>query len=108
MVMCVVATVLLTGRWLGPEAAGIAALVPVVLTSLVLILHRRAGGPAAAAVLANSIPGLIGFTLGLVTFHLAVVPLGSAAALLLALAVCVCWNAALLALAVRPTAARTG
>ena len=97
-VMSVVAAVLLSGRWLGPTAAGIAALLPVVLTSLVLVLHPRAGGPATAAVLANSIPGMVGFTTGLATLHLTVIPLGSAAALLVALAVCVCWNAGLLAL----------
>jgi hypothetical protein len=96
-VMFVVAAVVLAGRWVGPRAAGIVALLPVVLTSLVLVLHSRAGGPATAAVLANSIPGMIGFTTGLVTLHVTAVPLGSAAALLLALAVCLAWNAALLA-----------
>jgi hypothetical protein len=100
-VMLVVAAVVLAGRWVGPRAAGIAALVPVVLTSLVLVLHSRAGGPATAAVLANSIPGMIGFTTGLVTLHVTAVPLGSAAALLLALAVCLAWNAALLAVSLR-------
>jgi hypothetical protein len=83
------------------KAAGIVALLPVVLTSLVLVLHSRAGGPATAAVLANSIPGMIGFTTGLVTLHVTAVPLGSAAALLLALAVCLAWNAALLAVSLR-------
>jgi len=97
-VMTVVATVVLAGRWLGPKAAGIAALLPVVLTSLILVLHPRAGGGPTAAVLANSIPGMLGFTTGLVTLHLALTPLGSAPALLLALAVCVAWNAALLGL----------
>ena len=95
-VMGVVATVILAGRWLGPRAAGIAALMPVVMTSLVLVLHPRAGGPATAAVLTNSIPGMVGFTIGLATLHLTVVPLGAAAALLLGLAVCICWNAGLL------------
>jgi hypothetical protein len=101
-VMGVVATVILAGRWLGPSAAGVAALVPVVLTSLILVLHPRAGGPATAAVLANSIPGMMGFSLGVLALHLTVVALGSAAALFLALAVCVSWNAALLAFALRP------
>ncbi len=100
-VVAVVAAVLLAGHWLGPRAAGIAALMPVVMTSLTLILHPRVGGPATASVLTNSIPGMIGFTTGLATLHLTVIPLGSAAALLLALAVCVCWNAALLALNLR-------
>jgi hypothetical protein len=100
-VMAVVGAVLLAGRWLGPRAAGVAALMPVVMTSLVLVLHPRAGGPATAAVLTNSVPGMIGFTSGLVTLHLAVVPLGPAAALLLGLAICLAWNAVLLGLALR-------
>jgi hypothetical protein len=102
IVMAVVAAAVLSGRWLGPTAAGIAALLPVVLTSLILILHRRAGGPTTAAVLANSIPGMVGFTTGLATLHLTVVPLGSATALLIGLAVCVAWNATLLALTTWP------
>ncbi len=106
-VMCVVAAVVMAGRWVGPRAAGIAALLPVVLTSLVLVLHPRAGGSATAAVLANSVPGMIGFTTGLVTLHVTAVPLGSVAALLLALAVCVAWNAALLALSLRSARQRT-
>ena len=100
-VMTVVATVILAGRWLGPAAAGIAAMAPVVMTSLVLVMHPRAGGRATAAVLTGTIPGMIGFTVGLATLHLAVVPLGAASALLLALAVCVGWNGALLALTLR-------
>jgi hypothetical protein len=44
---------------------------------------------------------MIGFTTGLVTLHVTAVPLGSAAALLLALAVCLAWNAALLAVSLR-------
>ena len=100
-VMGVVATVVLAARWLGPSAAGVAALVPVVLTSLILVLHPRAGGPATAAVMANSIPGMMGFSAGVLTLHVTVMPLGNTAALLLALAVCVSWNAALLAVVLR-------
>ena len=101
-VMAVVATVLLAGQWLGPKAAGIAALLPVVMTSLTLILHPRVGGPVTAAVLTNSIPGMIGFTLGLATLHVCLVPLGATAALTLALAVCVIWNGGLLGLNLSP------
>jgi ABC-type spermidine/putrescine transport system permease subunit I len=99
--MFVVGAVVMAGRWVGPRAAGIVALLPVVLTSLILVLHPRAGGSATAAVLANSVPGMIGFTTGLVTLHVSAVPLGSAAALILALAVCVAWNAALLVFSLR-------
>jgi hypothetical protein len=95
-VMLLVGVVVLTGRLIGPRAAGIAALLPVVLTSLALILHPRLGGPATAAVMASGMPGMAGFTLGIAVLHLTVVPLGSAAALILALVVCVAWNTVLL------------
>lgn len=94
-VMMLVAIVLISGRVLGPEAAGIAALVPVVMTSLAVLIHPRLGGPVAAAVYANALPGLIGFGMGLATVHVLAVPLGSALALTMALAVCVAWNAGL-------------
>jgi hypothetical protein len=96
-VMAIVAGVVTAGRLLGPTAAGIVALLPVVLTSLILVMHPRVGGRTTAAVLANSIPGMLGFTTGLATLHLTVVALGAAGALLLGLAVCVAWNMALLA-----------
>jgi hypothetical protein len=97
-VMAIVAGVVTAGRLLGPTAAGIVALLPVVLTSLALVMHPRVGGKTTGAVLANSIPGMLGFTTGLATLHLTVVTLGAAGALLLGLAVCVAWNAGLLAL----------
>ena len=66
---------------------------PVIYTSIMLIMHRRVGGPATAAVLANAVPALAGFGLALLTLHLAAVPLGSGAALIVALGVSVVWNA---------------
>jgi hypothetical protein len=63
-----------------------------------LILHRRIGGPATAAVLANAVPALAGFGVALLTLHLTAVPLGSAAALFVALGVSVAWNAIIYAI----------
>jgi hypothetical protein len=87
--------VVLAGRLIGPEAAGVVALVPMVFTSLVLILHDRIGGPATAAVMALSLPGMIGFTTAVIVLVVNVVPLGAAPALGLALLVSVSWNASL-------------
>jgi len=97
-VMALVATVVLTGRLIGPGAAGITALVPMVFTSLVLILHDRIGGPATAAVMAHSLPGMVGFTLAVITLAVTVLPLGAPTALTLALAVSVAWNGSLVLL----------
>lgn len=95
-VMVLVAAVVLAGRLIGPGAAGIAALVPVVMTSLALILHRRVGGPATAAVMAHGLPGMIGFTLAVIVLAVTVKPLGAPTALALALAVSAAWNASLI------------
>jgi hypothetical protein len=94
--MALVAAVVLTGRLIGPDAAGIVALVPMVFTSLALILHDRIGGPAMAAVMAHSLPGMIGFTLAVITLAVTVIPLGATIALTLALLVSVAWNGSLI------------
>jgi hypothetical protein len=101
-VMALIAAVLLIGRALGPAAAGFAALFPVVTGSLAVLLQPRIGGPATAAVFANALIGMVGYVPALALLHLAAPPLGSAAALGLALAACVLWNGTVLALRGRP------
>ncbi len=97
-VVTLVLGVTLAGRLLGPEVAGYAVLVPVVFTSLILILQPRQGGTATAAVLAHGLWGMVGYGPALALLHLSAVPLGSAAALVLALATCVGWNGLLVGL----------
>ena len=94
-VVLLVGVVIILGNIAGPKAAGIAAPFPIVLSSLVIMLHPRLGGPLAAATLSNSLPGLAGFGFAIVTAHLCAIPLGSAWALSLALLVSLVWNAAL-------------
>ncbi len=81
----------------GPAMAGVLATYPVVFTSLVLILQPRCGGKFTASVLVNGLKGLLGFGLALAVLHLAAARLSATAALLLALAVSLGWNLALLA-----------
>jgi hypothetical protein len=92
LVLCVVAL----SPILGPRGSGVLATFPIVLTSLILILHPRAGGRATAAVIANTLSGLIGFGIALATLHVTAVALGSATALLLALTVSIAWNLAII------------
>jgi len=75
--------------------SGIIALFPVVFTSMMLILHPRIGGPATAAVLANSGWGLMGLGIAIAVLHVAALQFGSAVGLSLALMVCVGWNVGL-------------
>lgn len=98
LVMGVVGVTLLVGRAFGPSIASVAALAPVVLISMGLILQPRFGGSAAASVVANGVPGMLGFVGALSVLHLGAVRLGSAAALILALAISVGWNATLIGL----------
>jgi hypothetical protein len=95
MVACLVAAVVgLSGR-VGPTVTGMLAIYPIVMTSLMLIFQPRVGGPASAALIANTMWGLVGFSACLFTVHLATVRLGTWPGLILALAVSVVWNLAL-------------
>ncbi len=96
LVMTIVVTVVLVADRIGPQWTGVISGLPVAFTSLILVMHGRMGGPMVAAVLVNGLPGLIGFGLALATVHLLAVPLGSPAALALALCVSLVWNAGLM------------
>jgi hypothetical protein len=92
LVACLVAAVVGLSGHVGPTMTGLLAVYPIVMTSLMLIFHERVGGPATAALIANTMWGLVGFSACLFTVHLAVVPFGTWAGLTLALAVAVAWN----------------
>ena len=92
LVATLVATVVTLSGWVGPTISGIIALFPVVFTSMMLILHPRIGGPATAAVLANSGWGLMGLAIAIAVLHVAALRFGSAVGLSLALATCVSRN----------------
>jgi hypothetical protein len=92
LVATLVATVVTLSGWVGPSVSGMIALFPVVFTSMMLILHPRIGGPATAAVLANSGWGLMGLGIAIAVLHVAALRFGSAIGLNLALATCVSWN----------------
>jgi len=94
MVTLLVATVVGLSARVGPTITGMLAVFPIVLLSLTLILHPRIGGPAAGAVMSNTMLGLVGFSCTCLTARLLVVPLGSAAGLSAALAVSVGCNLA--------------
>ena len=92
IVMSLVATVVIMGRLLGPEAAGMTAVAPMVFASVGLVLQPRVGGAVPAAMMANGLLGLIGLVVALAFLSLSATTLGSSAALSLALLICVLWN----------------
>ena len=87
MVAVLVGVVVSLSFRIGPTASGNLAVFPIVLSSIAIILHRRVGGPATAAVLANAVIGLGGFAVALVALCVTSERFGSAAALTLAFAV---------------------
>jgi hypothetical protein len=92
MVATLVGVVVTLSFTIGPTLSGSFAVFPIVLTSIMLILHRRIGGPATAAIMANTIVGFAGFALALVALHLSAARFGAPLALLLALGVSICCN----------------
>jgi hypothetical protein len=97
MVTVLVGVVVTFSFQLGAIGSGALAVFPVVLTSIVL-MHPRAGGKAAAAVLANAPLGLLGFACACAVLHLSAAPFGAAAGLALALLTSLGWSALMMLL----------
>ncbi len=76
---------------IGPGGSGILAVFPIVLISIMYILHRRVGGRASAAVLANAILGLVGFAFATSALHFSAEPFGVPLGLTIALGVSIGW-----------------
>jgi uncharacterized membrane protein (GlpM family) len=94
-VALVVAVVTTASHWIGAFASGIFAVFPIVTGSLIVILHPRVGGPAAAAVLAHAQPALIGLGLCFLGVHYLAEPLGVWWALAAGLAITMAWSGVL-------------
>ncbi len=93
-----VSAVVLASSVLGPAATGTAAVFPLGFVSLLVIVHARIGGAAAARLAAAALRGMLGFGLALLALHLAIPAWGVAAALVAALSVSACWSVGLLVL----------
>jgi hypothetical protein len=98
LIAALVGTVVTISDLVGPSLTGVVALFPMTFTSVGLLIHTRLGGDANAAAMASGLVAMVGFTLGLLTIHLAAEPLGSAAALALALCFPLGWSGLLLAI----------
>jgi hypothetical protein len=92
LVATLVALVTTASQAIGPTWSGLLATMPIVLSTLILFLQPRIGGPATGAIIASCMLGLMGFGLALAAVHLAALPLGKWVALGLGLAICVGWN----------------
>jgi len=92
MVAVLVGVVVTLSFTIGPTLSGNFAVFPIVLTSIIIILHRRIGGPATAAIMANAVIGLGGFGIAIGSLCLTAERLGSPLALTLTLAISIACN----------------
>ncbi len=105
-VMLLVAAVVISGRLAGPSVAGVLAILPMVLSSLVIILHPRIGGASTGQVMLNGFPGLMGFGIAVGSVSVAAIPFGSVIALTGGLLAAVIWNSAVIFIVRRRQARR--
>ena len=95
VVTVVVMTVTTASHSIGSFASGTFAFFPVAMGSFFIILHTRLGGPVAASVGAYVLTPIVGLGLGFVVVHLMAEPVGVWWSYLVALVVCLAWNAML-------------
>ena len=97
-VATLVTFVVLASDVIGPSATGMAAVFPISLSSLFVILRPRIGATASAMLAANALRGMVGFGATLFTLVISAVPLGATRALILAMVVSIVCSGAMLAL----------
>ena len=90
-----VASLLALSAALGPSATGILATFPIVFVVLISVLRPCIGDAACAVLAATALQAMGGFGLMFLVVHLAVVPLGAATGLALALFPTLAWSAVL-------------
>ncbi len=96
LVGVLVATVTTLSHVIGPEATGIAAIYPIALTSLTVILFQRLGGTTVAAAMRSALMTNPSLAFALLTLYLMAEPFGRATALSAALAMSLAWAGGLL------------
>jgi uncharacterized membrane protein (GlpM family) len=97
LVATFVCSVVVASSVLGPEATGIAAVFPISLGSLIVMLQPRLGGSASAQLATTALRAMFGFGPALLALHLTIEPWGATRALTTALLVTIAWSGLLLA-----------
>jgi uncharacterized membrane protein (GlpM family) len=80
---------------IGAFSSGIFAVFPIAMSSFIVILHNRIGGPATSNVIAHAQVPMLGLIPAFLAVYLLSIPLGEWPALLIALTASLIWNAAL-------------
>ena len=84
--------VITASAYLPAQLTGVLSVMPILLTSLILVMHARIGGAAVAALLAHSLGGLVGMVIAFVLVNRLIPVLGVWPALGIGLATTVAWN----------------
>lgn len=92
LVAVLVGTVTALSKILPPVTTGILSVVPIIFTSLVLVLHPRVGGAATAGLIAHSVTGMLGMCLAFTFVHLTIRNIGTVPSLLMGLCISIAWN----------------
>jgi hypothetical protein len=92
----VIAGVVTVSRAIGPTLTGIALVFPIATASLTAVVHRRLGGPAAAATMATALRAMPGFLSALLVLHL-LAPINLVLAFVAALASSLAWAGGMMA-----------
>lgn len=90
------ATVVTSSRWLGPSLTGMAAVFPIALTGLALIVLPQLGGAASAVLFASALRAMPGFAIALLVLHVTAGRLGTWLGLLAAISAQLAFSALLL------------
>lgn len=106
LVGCLTTTVVTSSRWLGPSLTGMAAVFPIALTGLALIVLPQLGGAASAVLFASALRAMPGFALAVLVLHLAADRLGTWLGLLMAFLAQLAYSAILLLVHRRKTGLR--
>ena len=96
LVGCLTAAVVTASRWLGPSLTGMAAVFPIALTGLALIVLPQLGGAASAGLFTSTLRAMPGLALALLVLHLSAERLGTWLGMLAALAAQLVFSASLL------------
>ncbi len=97
LVGALTATVVSTSQWLGPSLTGMAAVFPIALSGLALVVLPNLSGAASAALFASALRAMPGFAIAVLVLHLTAESLGSWGGMLAGLGAQLCFSLLLLA-----------
>ncbi len=83
---------------MGATATGIAAVFPISLISLIVVVRSRIGARGSAVLVADALPPMLGFGMMLLVLHLTIPYWGIALAYTIALLLTLCWSGSLVLL----------